>query len=356
MNVPTLPFEMKQIQLGNTVFEGQNNAYVLGTEPGATTTLVDTGVALPETRTQLEEGLVKYGLAFRDVDEVLLTHWHGDHAGLAGTIQRAGGATVRAHPADAPLIEQRTGAFQAMKANQRVLFDQWGMPPGPREELLAYLNEEELQGEPPNVTTFESSDRFDIGPVELEVVHVPGHTEGLCGFEFEGRDGKELFSGDALLPYYTPNVGGADTRVDRPLEKYLQALAGIIERKHARAWPGHRGPIVDPPGRAADIIVHHRARTQRILEYLAEKGPADAWTVSAHLFGSLSSIHILHGPGEAYAHLEHLADAGIVDPETATDGPRKYDLVDPGADLIALFPAQPDNAKDPDALLGPNGG
>jgi len=32
--------------------------------------------------------------------------------------------------------------------------------------------------------------------------------------------------------------------------------------------------------------------------------------VSDELFGDLDDIHILYGPGEAFAHLDHLARAG----------------------------------------------
>jgi hydroxyacylglutathione hydrolase len=209
----------------------------------------------------------------------------------------------------------------------------WGMPPAKQEELLAFLESGEGEGQPPDVTTFEGGETFDFGAGSLEAVHLPGHSAGLTGFAFDGRDGEELFSGDALLPYYTPNVGGADTRVEGALAKYLDTLAGIVERGFTRAWPGHRGAIVDPAGRAADIIDHHRERTERVVSILDERGPADPWTVSDHLFGDLHAIHILHGPGEAHAHLEHLRDAGVVE-RSGND----YALADPDADLAGLFP------------------
>jgi hydroxyacylglutathione hydrolase len=325
-------FALQPIQLGNRAFEGENNAYLLGTEPAATTTLVDTGIATEATRDQLAEGLAEHGVEFADVEQILLTHWHQDHAGLSGAIQAESGCVVRAHDADAPIVAGDSDATAAMDARIRTLLDEWGMPVGPREELLAFLNSGEGEGEPPDVTPFSAGEAFDVGPVTLEAVHLPGHTAGLTGFAFDGR-GRELFAGDALLPYYTPNVGGADIRVEAPLAKYLDALARILARGYERAWPGHRGPIVDPPGRAADIVVHHRERTERVVAVLREHGAADPWTVSAHLFGDLHSIHILHGPGESYAHLEHLAAADIVRREG-----REYRLVAPGADLDALFP------------------
>jgi len=89
---------VKRIQLGNTVFEGENDVYLLD---GETTALVDTGVALPDVRGELEAGLAEYGLGFADVDAIALTHWHPDHAGLAGEIQAESDADVYVHEADA---------------------------------------------------------------------------------------------------------------------------------------------------------------------------------------------------------------------------------------------------------------
>ncbi len=351
---------VKAISLGNTAFEGLNNAYLL---EGEVTTLVDTGVSTPSTREQLEVGLADAGYGFADVDQVLLTHHHADHAGLAGAVQQESGAVVRVHEADAPLVTQDPDAEDAFEARQRDLFAEWGMPEASREELVGFLRKSSsISGDPPEVETFTDGARFDVGDRTFEASHLPGHTAGLCGFAVEsdyrsytGAEGEELFSGDALLPYYTPNVGGADVRVEAPLASYLDTLSTIVEAGYSRAWPGHRGPIVDPAGRAADIAVHHRERTDRVLSVLREHGPADAWTVSAHLFGGLSSIHILHGPGEAGAHLGHLADAGVIAPadgaETAADGGEgstEYEIVDEDADLDALFPDVPGMADRPD--------
>jgi len=330
---PALPFDLDVISLGNRAFEGNNNSYLLGTEPGAETTLVDTGVAVDRTREQLQDGLAAHDLTFADVDRVLLTHHHADHCGLAGEIQAESGCPVHVHAADAPLVAQEADAMAAQEERLQRCIEAWGMPADEQAELLGFLEgSSHIQGEAPAVTTFEGGATFDLESVELEAVHMPGHAAGLAGFAVEGRDGEELFSGDALLPYYTPNVGGADTRVDDALAKYLDTLAAVVERGYTRAWPGHRGPIVDPPGRAADIVVHHRERTERVIEVLAV-GPATPWAVSAELFGSLSAIHILHGPGEANAHLEHLLAADVVARE---DG--EYELIEPDPDLDPLFP------------------
>jgi len=324
---------VRRLELSNTSFEGNNNAYLLDGE--GPTTLVDAGVATPGTREQLEDELAESGLDFGDIEQVLLTHWHADHVGLAGEIQAAGGATVRSHAADQPLIEQDADAEAANRDRTDELFEQWGMPDSEREQLRAFLDGSSgLNGDPPTVDPFEPGEEIRAGDETLSVMHLPGHTSGLCGFVRDGDGDRELFSGDALLPEYTPNVGGADTRVERPLEQYLSTLAHIADSDFAVAHPGHRYPIENPAARAREIIDHHRERTDRVLTTLADRGPADAWTVSAALFGDLENIHILHGPGEAHAHLEHLREHDIVARE---DGGYVRVVDDP--DLDALFPA-----------------
>jgi hydroxyacylglutathione hydrolase len=327
---------VKRIQLGNTVFEGHNDVYVFGVEDG-TTALVDTGVATPESREQLREGLAGYDLSFADVEAVFLTHWHHDHVGLAGEIQEESGATVYVHEADAPMVE-REGAGHEEEIDERDLFDDWGMPDEKAAELLDFLElHDDITGIAPTVETFVDGQRFDLGTVTLEAVHLPGHAAGLIGFEFsegddetdeEGEDARQLLSGDALLPKYTPNVGGADPRVEDPLGTYLDSLGRIIENDYARAWPGHRDPIEDPTARAREILVHHRERTERVVSVLRERGTADAWTVSADLFGELSNIHVMHGPGEAWAHLDHLERNGFV-----ANTENGYELTEDGREL-----------------------
>jgi len=114
---------VKRIQLGNTVFEGENDVYLLD---GETTALVDTGVALPDVRGELEAGLAEYGLGFADVDAIALTHWHPDHAGLAGEIQAESDADVYVHEADASLVDGSEAPLFLDRDLQRETFDRWG--------------------------------------------------------------------------------------------------------------------------------------------------------------------------------------------------------------------------------------
>lgn len=297
---------MDRIALSNAAFEGDNNAYLFG--DGRETTLVDPGDWMATTREQLARGLADRGLGFADVDRILLTHWHADHTGLAGEIQAESDASVHVHEADAPLVAGDADAWEEMVATQERYFEEWGIPETGREVLRDILMDAETVPTTPEVTPFADGDTFTVDGETLTVVHAPGHAAGLCLFDVGG----EILSGDALLPEYTPNVGGADVRVDDALAKYLGTLDRIVAADYRRAWPGHREPIDDPAGRAEEIVRHHEERAWRVLDALRRRGPSDPWTVSANLFGDLEGIHVLHGPGEAYAHLDHLEGTGAV--------------------------------------------
>jgi glyoxylase-like metal-dependent hydrolase (beta-lactamase superfamily II) len=298
---------MDRISLGNEEFEGRNNAYVLA--DGDELALVDTGIATESVRRDLRDGLAERGYDLADVDDVVLTHFHPDHAGLAGAIQAESDATVYVHEADAPLVAREQAAVDAVERRRRDLLAEWGVPEDARAKLHAFLESADIEGPPADPTPIADGDVLEVGGRTLRTVHAPGHAAGLCCFEL-GAD--EAFVGDAVLPVYTPNVGGADVRVDHPLEKYRATLRRLADRDYDRVWPGHRDPIERPAARTTEILDHHRDRAETIRGILRDCGPADAWTVSARLFGDLEGIHVLHGPGEAFAHLDHLRREGVV--------------------------------------------
>jgi len=307
---------MKRISLTNAALEGNNTSYLIA--DGPETVLIDTCDWFDETTADFERQLAEAGVDVADVDRIFLTHWHPDHTGFAGRIQDASGAEVYAHEADAPLIGGDAAAWDAFQDIQQEYFRDWNIPMGKAEELTEMLVHSEAGDVDPIVTPFEDGDSFSFNGLELTAVHAPGHSAGLSMFELQRDGDREVFTGDALLPEYTPNVGGADVRVDEPLAQYLTALELIAERDYTTAWPGHRSPIREPTGRAREIIDHHEERAWRILSMLADEGHLDVWSVSDRLFGHLEGIHILHGPGEAYAHLGHLERQGVVDSDGGT--------------------------------------
>lgn len=307
---------MERITLENDDLEGANNVYLFDT--AAETVLIDTG---ERSREQvLRAALKNHEVKFADIDEIFLTHWHPDHSGLARLIQETSEATVRIHELDAPLVKGDEGAWESFMSTQQSKLVSWGVPPAKRQQLFAHREQAAVAeySSLSSVTTFVDRETFTIGDRVLEVRHTPGHTAGSVCFALgrsttDATEGQEIITGDTILPNYTPNVGGTDARLDRPLDQYLSSLRFLDTADYERGWPGHRTPIAQPSNRAREIIAHHEQRAGRILSILDHVGAADVWTVCTELFGELDGFHILVGAGEAYAHLEHLQKQGDVE-------------------------------------------
>ncbi|MGH7684532.1 MAG: MBL fold metallo-hydrolase, partial [Vulcanimicrobiaceae bacterium] len=79
------------------------NAYLIEGDAGYT--LVDCGWGLPDVLSTLESALRDMGLRIGDIRDVIATHFHTDHYGMAGTIAEMAGAKVMMHRADWTILD-----------------------------------------------------------------------------------------------------------------------------------------------------------------------------------------------------------------------------------------------------------
>jgi glyoxylase-like metal-dependent hydrolase (beta-lactamase superfamily II) len=154
--------------------------------------LIDTGVA--DTPTEyVEPALRSIGRALKEVDVVLNTHGHHDHAGGNHAVWRAAKCEVWIHEADARIATDAEHQFELFFArNQRLV--------GREDQLEAarQAHASTAGGSAPVTRTLRDGELLDLGRgIELRVVHTPGHTLGCCTFFWE-REGIAI-SGDSAL-------------------------------------------------------------------------------------------------------------------------------------------------------------
>jgi len=290
-------FQVDRIPLEVGGVEGTNSAYVLP----ELDVVIDPGPLGASNWRRLCSGIEASGASVTAIDDVLVTHWHVDHAGLAPRLAREANATLWMHDHDAPLLASYASERGRRLEREARLLYQWGVPGDRIEQVRTADRPSALPDETP-VKAVSDGDRV----ASLEVIGTPGHTLGHAAFGLENQ----VFVGDAVLGTYTPNVGGGDLRMDDPLGLYLDTL-NRLEGIDGVGHPGH-GTELDLQRRISEIRAHHRERTARTLDVLADESPATPWSIAVDLFGEMEGIHVKMGAGEAAAHLVRLAAEGSV--------------------------------------------
>ncbi|WP_247004204.1 MBL fold metallo-hydrolase [Halosolutus gelatinilyticus] len=292
--------DVVRVSVGGGSPEGTNCAYLLP----ARGVVIDPGPPSDTAWTALRDGIADAGIAITDVDHVLLTHWHIDHAGLASRLADRADASIHAHADDTLLIGDYAAARERRCRRDRRVLERWGVPESVRDDVSS--------ADTPSPVP----DSFAVTPhgdgdtvVDVEFVHTPGHTVGHVSF----RTDEGIFLGDLLLPTYTPNVGGSDTRLDDSLGQYLASL-NRFESIRTDGYPGH-GMEIEIPTAIDEARRHHRNRARAAFRAIATPEPSarTPWDVARELFGELRGIHAKFGAGEAAAHLRRLAELGPVE-------------------------------------------
>lgn len=147
--------------------------------------LVDTGA--PGSMPKILAALREIGRAPEDIQHILLTHAHPDHAGNVAALQRLTGAKVWMHAAEVQHLER-------------------GVIPKPAEPVCKGLVNKLLyrlfiKNAPDNIEPATADEIIEDGdwlPLAggLHVVHIPGHSPGQVAFFMPGQK-NVLFAADA---------------------------------------------------------------------------------------------------------------------------------------------------------------
>lgn len=196
--------------------------------------LVDTGFGgnLPET----EELLREAGVPPEELALIVNTHYHCDHVGGNGGLQRRYGTPIAAHRWDADLVNRR---------DREVCSAEWLDQP-----VEPYRVDRPLSG----------GDEIETGSVSLRVLHTPGHTLGQVSLY--APEGRVLILGDAVhkddVAWINPFREGAGA-----LQRTLETLDRLAELPVHRAYSGH-GPAIE------DLDAAIQRARQRYTKWLDE--------------------------------------------------------------------------------------
>jgi len=302
---------------------GAVNAYVAGR------TIVDPGPDSEEAWSRLLEALEARELGPGDVSQVVVTHPHPDHFGLAHRFQDAG-ARVLASPEGAAIMRDFAARLRYEQSYFTDFFERCGIS---REtaKAVTQLPEAFL----PYARSVETDRELDAGATltvddePLTVDSVAGHAVGERIFSYDHNGRREAIVGDTVLGDITPNPflqpppedGTARPRV---LPAFNDSLRWLREQGHDRLLTGHREPVESPGERIDAILGEHDRRSDEVASVVGEGAttPVDVMTA---LFGDLPATEYFAGMSEAVGHLDMLEERGRVE-KRSSGGVYVYEL------------------------------
>lgn len=282
---------------------------------GTETTLVDTGWNVEESWEALERYLKKLGLEVSDIRQVVLTHLHPDHSGLAARIKEISGATILAGDA----VNKHAIGYDALMRAMAETLSRHGLP-DPEMELMR-LSAATLRPRmrlPAIDRVLGDGEVIQAGEYRLKVISTPGHApEHICLYEPVNR---LLFAGDHILAGITPIISRYHPADDDPLDSYYQSLARVESLDVKIVLPAHQKTFTDlrgrVRGRVKEIRAHHEKRLGELQGAMDEEA-LTAYQIASRLSWSkpwerMDAWNHQAALLETLAHLEYLRRRGKV--------------------------------------------
>ncbi|MBE2268210.1 MAG: MBL fold metallo-hydrolase [Anaerolinea sp.] len=298
-----LPFALKIV-----------NCYLL--EGGDGWTVLDTGLHRPEAEAVWNEAFAALGITPASLTQIVLTHVHPDHYGMAGWFQQWSGAPVYASKREAE------GAVRIwVQGGERlpVIYEQMaqvGAPPDVADAVVGGIESTRQMTfpHPTHVEYIAYGAQMRMGGRDFTAIHAPGHSDGLLMF-YDPVD-KLILSGDHVLMKITPNIGLWTDTEPQPLARFMESLRGLRDMDVRLGLPGHKALITAWGERIDQLLHHHDERLEKCVEAVGMGSDGvTAYDVARVLFdfGRLSAHEMRFALVETLAHLDYLVARGMIE-------------------------------------------
>ena len=239
---------------------GHVNTYLVRGDDGYL--LIDTGWNSEEAFNSLKKQLAEIGIDLEDISQIVVTHTHPDHFGLAGRLKQLSQAKIALHYLEKARYTDMDEVF--------LQIEQWlhinGVPVNELPKLQVSLEMSNF-GIPtlPDIT-LRGGETISTGVFNFQVLWTPGHSPGHISL-YEPTQ-KILISGDHVLPTITPNISLNPLSSNNSLDDYLNSLNTVKQLEVSLVLPGHEQPFTGLQLRIEGLIQHHKQRNAEILKTL----------------------------------------------------------------------------------------
>jgi len=300
-----------KIHLPNSPLKNLNSYLIKG---DVRNILIDTGFKHPECMESLTNGLNELDVDM-DQTDIILTHLHSDHTGLAPEIAISG-TRVFISRDEMPWMFGQTRRDMWGQDNMKLFrsgFDREAL-----ETSLKNAASRSMASNPDfeDYLPIDDGDEFTCGGYTLKAVLTQGHTPAHMCFWMEAQ--KTMFTGDHVLFDISPNITLWNC-VEDSLGDYLNSLRKIDEYDVRIALPGHR-ETGDFHERISYLLSHHEKRLEECYNVVLNNPDLSVYDIAGKMTWNIRCNSWEDFPigqkwfavGECHSHLRHLEMLGKV--------------------------------------------
>lgn len=272
--------------------------------------IIDCGVNTEQNHAAWDQRISDFGLDWKRLQAIYVTHFHPDHYGAAGWLQEKSGAPVYMLPSGLEEVEILFNNRKHFLGELADYYQRNGVPEPLTQEMMGTLSKTgSLIHSQARLSPVEAGTRINLGGYEYEVIWTPGHAEGHCCFY--GRENGILFAGDQLLAHISTNISLWPDGNPNPLAVYLESLQQLRKLPINIVLPAHGQPFTGAAERIDELCAHHRERLD-LTKATAGNG-SSAYEVCREIFGDQLNVYDMRfALAETMAHLVYLEQKSIL--------------------------------------------
>ncbi|MFJ7826606.1 MBL fold metallo-hydrolase [Psychrobacillus sp. NPDC096623] len=258
---------------------GDVNAYLI---KGDALTLIDAGPKTEEALIALKQGIKEAGYELSDIEQVVLTHHHPDHAGWTDAFEQA---TILGHKYNQVWMTRDKAFLEYHDRFYLQCLKEEGVP----EEYFHWV---EKMRRPLRLLGSRTLDNYLYdgdslpGHPDIQVLETLGHAQSHLAFWYESS--QVLIGGDLILekvssnPLIEPPLDPKQTR-QKSLLQYNASLKKIQQLPVEKVYSGHGNEVYNIQELVTFRLEKQKERALKVLDMLSE-GEKTIFELTKQLF------------------------------------------------------------------------
>ena len=292
---------------------GDVNAFLVN---GEALTIFDVGPKTTEAYEALKRGIREAGYDLSDIEQVVLTHHHPDHAGWVDAFPKA---NILGHEYVDHWMRKESQFIEYRNEFYRHYLKLQAVPERYIEKFIDNRREISYFGTIPLTHFINDGDQIPGHP-GLKAIYTPGHAQSH--FIFHDHKSNSVIGGDLLMENVAPNPliePPVTLNFERP-KAFLQYQESLLLLKNLqvdKVYAGHGNDVTNVNELISMRIKRDQLKAQSVYEILSK--PKTVMEVTSELYASIYKSQLGLTLSKTIGYLDQLENKGLIKSELNDD-------------------------------------